>query len=161
MEHQLPWHLPEKKFRPGLSDRRFRDNAAMSRNEAIACPCESGRTYATCCAPLHRGEAIADSAEALMRSRYSAYVRGDRDYLLATWHASTRPSTLDFSDAATTRWLGLDVRRHEQHDADRATVEFIARYKTGGAPAVRLHEISRFVREDGRWFYVDGEFPER
>ena len=96
-----------------------------------------------------------------MRSRYSAYVRGDRDYLLATWHASTRPSTLDFSDAATTRWLGLDVRRHEQHDADRATVEFIAGYKTGGAPAVRLHEISRFVREDGRWVYVDGEFPER
>ena len=96
-----------------------------------------------------------------MRSRYSAYVRGDADYLLATWHATTRPATLDFSAAAATRWLGLDVRRHQQHDADHATVEFIARYRTGGAAAVRLHEISRFVREDGRWLYVDGALPSR
>lgn len=93
-----------------------------------------------------------------MRSRYSAYVRGDADYLLATWHASTRPAALDLGDAAATRWLGLDVRRHE-HDSDHATVEFVARYRIGGAKAVRLHEVSRFVREDGRWFYVDGEFP--
>jgi SEC-C motif domain protein len=161
MEHQLPRHLPEKDIRREVSALQFRDNAAMRRNEVAACPCESGRTYAECCEPLHRGEAIAQTAEALMRSRYSAYVRSDRDYLLATWHASTRPATLDFSDAATTRWLGLDVRRHEQHDADHATVEFIARYKIGGSPAVRLHEISRFVREGGRWFYVDGEFPAR
>lgn len=133
----------------------------MSRNEAIACPCQSGRTYAACCAPLHRGEAIADTAEALMRSRYSAYVRGDAGYLLATWHASTRPPAFGFGDADATRWLGLEVRRHEQHGADRATVEFIARYKVGGTPAVRLHEISRFTRENGRWFYVDGEFPAR
>lgn len=96
-----------------------------------------------------------------MRSRYTAYVRGDADYLLATWHASTRPATLDFSDATAPRWLGLDVRRHEQHDSDHATVEFVARYRIGGAPAVRLHEVSRFAREDGRWYYVDGEFPSR
>jgi SEC-C motif-containing protein len=96
-----------------------------------------------------------------MRSRYSAYVRGDADYLLATWHASTRPATLDVGDATATRWLGLDVRRYEQHDSDHATVEFVARYRIGGAPAVRLHEISRFVREDGRWYYLDGEFPSR
>ena len=96
-----------------------------------------------------------------MRSRYSAYVRGDADYLLATWHASTRPATLDSSDGAATRWLGLDVRRHERHDSGHATVEFVARYRIAGAPAVRLHEVSRFVREDGRWFYVDGEFPSR
>ena len=94
-----------------------------------------------------------------MRSRYSAYVRGDADYLLATWHASTRPDMLDFSDAAATRWLGLEVKRHQQRDADHATVEFVARYRVGGGSAVRLHELSRFVREDGRWFYVDGEFP--
>ena len=161
MEHQLPRHLPEKDIRREVSARRFRDNAAMRRNEVVACPCESGRAYAECCAPLHRGEAIAQTAEALMRSRYSAYVRGDRDYLLRTWHASTRPPAFDFSDAGTTRWLGLDVRRHEQHGADHAMVEFIARYKIGSASAVRLHEISRFLREDGRWFYVDGEFPER
>ena len=96
-----------------------------------------------------------------MRSRYSAYVDGNADYLRATWHRDTRPATLDFSDAAATRWLGLEVRRHVAHDADHATVEFVARYKIGGAAAVRLHEISRFVREDGRWYYVDGEFPSR
>lgn len=96
-----------------------------------------------------------------MRSRYSAYVRGDADYLRRTWHPSTRPAALDPGDAGATRWLGLDVRRHEQHDADHATVEFIARYKVGGASAVRLHEVSRFVREDGRWFYIDGKFPSR
>lgn len=130
--------------------------------DAAACPCQSGRTYACCCAPLHRGEAVADSAQALMRSRYSAYVHANAEYLLATWHASTRPATLDFDDASATRWLGLEVRRHETDaSAQRATVEFVARYRTGGAPAVRLHEISRFVHEDGRWYYVDGEFPPR
>ncbi|WP_430537987.1 YchJ family protein [Agrilutibacter niabensis] len=136
-----------------------RDNAAMNATEA--CPCQSARAYAQCCAPLHRGDAVAQSAEALMRSRYSAYVRGDAAYLLATWHASTRPQALDFGDAGATRWLGLEVKRHQLLDADRATVEFVARYRVGGAAAVRLHEISRFVREDGRWYYLDGEFPER
>ena len=125
-----------------------------------ACPCQSGRVYAQCCAPLHGGE-MAANAEALMRSRYSAYVQGDADYLLQTWHASTRPDALDFSDAAATRWLGLEVQRYGTADPDHAIVEFVARYRIGGAPAVRLHEISRFVREDGRWFYVDGEFPLR
>ena len=96
-----------------------------------------------------------------MRSRYSAYVLGDGAYVLATWHAGTRPASLDLGDAASTRWLGLEVKRHAMHDADHATVEFVARYKVGGAAAVRLHEISRFVREDGRWYYVDGEFPQR
>jgi SEC-C motif-containing protein len=134
------------------------DNAAMNADES-ACPCQSGRTYARCCAPLHRGEALAGNAEALMRSRYSAYVRGDVPYLLATWYAGTRPASLELDDAKATRWLGLEVKRHEQRDADHAVVEFVARYKVGGASAVRLHEISRFVREDGRWYYVDGEFP--
>jgi SEC-C motif domain protein len=139
----------------------FRDNAAMSRADTVPCPCQSGRSYGHCCAPLHHADAVAETAEALMRSRYSAYVHGDADYLLATWHASTRPATLDFGDATATHWLGLDVRRHEQHDSGHATVEFVARYRIGGAPAVRLHEMSRFVREDGRWYYLDGEFPSR
>jgi len=126
------------------------------------CPCQSGKPYTDCCGPLHRGDAAAATAEALMRSRYSAYVQGDADYLLATWHASTRPTALDFGDAASTHWLGLEVRRYGTAgttDPDHAIVEFVARYRIGGAPAVRLHEISRFVREDGRWYYVDGEFP--
>ena len=101
-----------------------------------------------------------------MRSRYSAYVLGDAAYLRATWHASTRPARLALDDGATTRWLGLAVKHHEMTapDAagrDTATVEFVARCKSGGAPAQRLHEVSRFVREDGAWYYLDGTFPAR
>ncbi len=77
------------------------------------------------------------------------------DDLLATWQASTRPAELDLS-ADDTKWLGLEVRKHVQQDASHATVEFVARYRIAGR-GHRLHETSRFVREDGRWFYVDGE----
>lgn len=89
-----------------------------------------------------------------MRSRYTAFVREDARYLLATWHASTRPSTLAFDPGA--RWLGLEVRRHQHLGAMHAEVEFVARHRLGGR-AVRLHETSRFVCEDGRWWYVDGD----
>ena len=94
-----------------------------------------------------------------MRSRYCAYTMGLEAYLLATWHASTRPS-LDLSAENDTRWLGLEIRRHESTGSDSAIVEFIARYKIGGR-AHRLHEVSRFVLEEGRWYYVDGDFPEK
>ncbi|MBC7988140.1 MAG: SEC-C domain-containing protein [Luteimonas sp.] len=124
------------------------------------CPCDSGKPYASCCHPLHAGVA-AVTAEQLMRSRYSAYVVGDRDYLLATWHATTRPQMLTLDDAQTTRWLGLSVKRHVETGPDHAVVEFVARYRSGGAPAIRLHEVSRFIRDHGRWYYVDGEFPAR
>ncbi|HVI59533.1 MAG TPA: YchJ family metal-binding protein [Luteimonas sp.] len=122
------------------------------------CPCGSGRALAVCCAPLHAGEATADTAEQLMRSRYSAYARGERDYLLATWHPSTRPAALELDPAV--RWLGLSVRRHEQGAPDAAIVEFVARCRSGGGPATRLHETSRFVREGGRWYYLDGSFAD-
>ena len=89
-----------------------------------------------------------------MRSRYSAFVLDRSDYLQATWHASTRP--VDVSADANTKWLGLEVRRHVAFGADRAEVEFVARYKLAGR-AVRMHELSRFVREAGRWYYVDGD----
>ncbi|GAB3387802.1 YchJ family protein [Lysobacter fragariae] len=135
--------------------------AAKTATSAPACPCDSGKAYASCCGPLHAGDAIAADAQVLMRSRYTAYVRADADYLRATWHPSTRPATLDFSDATATRWLGLEVKRHESSDADHAVVEFVARYKVAGAAAVRLHEVSRFVREGGCWYYVDGVFPQR
>lgn len=91
-----------------------------------------------------------------MRSRYSAYVLKLEPYLLATWHATTRPATLDLA-ADNIKWLELEVKEHSPGDEDRATVEFIARYKVGGR-AQRLHEVSRFAFEDGRWYYVDGEF---
>ena len=88
-----------------------------------------------------------------MRSRYSAYVLLDAAYLLASWHPSTRPTAVHFE--AGLKWLGLELRRHET-DGEHATVEFVARSKLGGR-AHRLHEFSRFVREAGRWYYVDGD----
>lgn len=121
------------------------------------CPCGSTLAYVNCCGSLHGG-AVAASAEALMRSRYSAFVLGLEPYLLATWHADTRPGRLDLATEPAMKWLGLDVKHHEQADADHAIVEFVARYKVNGR-AHRLHEVSRFVRQDGRWFYLDGEFP--
>lgn len=119
------------------------------------CPCGSGRAYAACCGLYHPGDVPAPSAETLMRSRYAAYVLDRRDYLLATWHASTRPAELPPMEPGL-RWLGLDIRRSEQPDDANASVEFVARSKLGGR-AHRLHEHSRFVREGGRWYYVDGE----
>ncbi len=125
-----------------------------------ACPCgrldARGRAlpYAQCCGPAHRGERPAVDAETLMRSRYSAFVHGEVDYLLATWHASTRPPQLTLEPGA--RWLGLAVRDHLRQGDDRAEVEFVARWRVAGR-AVRQHERSRFVREGGRWFYVDGD----
>lgn len=91
-----------------------------------------------------------------MRSRYSAYVLGDLEYLRASWAADTCPAELEFDPAV--RWLGLEVKR-QREDGDAAMVEFVARYRVGGGSAVRLHEVSRFARVDGRWRYVDGEFP--
>lgn len=123
------------------------------------CPCGSGKPFDACCGPLIEGGEAAASAEALMRSRYSAYVLQREDYLFATWHASRRPVSLDLAVEVPPKWLGLDVRRHERQDADHALVEFIARYKVGGR-AHRLHETSRFLREEGRWFYVDGDLSQ-
>lgn len=133
--------------------------AAISLDAAATCPCRAGQTrhvlrYGECCAPLHAG-AAASTAEALMRSRYSAFVLEDQDYLLASWHPDTRPARIDFDRDA--RWLGLAIRAcaagGEQDDI--GTVEFVARYRTHGR-ATRLHELSEFVRAQGRWCYVQG-----
>ncbi len=94
-----------------------------------------------------------------MRSRYTAFALGAEAYLRATWHPSTRPAALDLAADPQPRWIGLKIIRHAPDGADHATVEFIARYKVGGR-AHRLHEISRFIREDGRWFYLAGELVE-
>jgi SEC-C motif domain protein len=120
------------------------------------CMCDSGKEFRECCGRYLDGGAAAPTAEALMRSRYTAYTLQREDYLLATWHASTRPAQLGLAEEAPTKWLGLDVKRHEQQDADHAIVEFVARYKVNSR-AHRLHETSRFVREDGRWCYVNGD----
>lgn len=121
---------------------------------ATPCPCGLPADYAHCCGPLHAGRPAA-TAETLMRSRYSAYVRRDETYLLATWHAGTRPASLDLAASSGPTWLGLDVKRHVA-DGERATVEFVARFRHGGGKAQRMREVSRFVREAGRWYYVDG-----
>lgn len=112
--------------------------------------------FAACCGRYvgHLAQAPAPDAESLMRSRYSAFVREDAAYLLATWHASTRPPRIDFEPGL--RWLGLEVRAHRATGPDAAEVEFVARSRLAGR-AHRLHERSRFVREQGRWFYVDGD----
>ncbi len=99
---------------------------------------------------------MAATAEILMRSRYTAYTRYREDYLLATWHPDTRPAKLDLAAQPLNQWQGLTVKHHEQPTAEQATVEFVARYKINGQ-AHRLHEISRFVREAGQWFYVNGD----
>ena len=90
-----------------------------------------------------------------MRSRYSAYVLGLTDYLLATWHPSTRPISMT-ANASGLTWLGLQVRSFENQDATHATVDFVARSKLGGR-AQRMQEKSRFLFESGFWFYVDGD----
>lgn len=126
------------------------------------CPCGRILEYALCCGRLHDGLAAPD-AETLMRSRYVAYTLGNVDYLLDTWHASTRPDAASLQQTPDVRiaWLGLDVVARKATGPDSATVEFIARFRAGGGSAQRQHELSRFVREDGRWFYVDGDMIDR
>lgn len=120
-----------------------------------ACPCDSGQPYRVCCGLWHAGlnEGVyAPTPEALMRSRYSAYALGLIDYLLATWHPSTAPGELELPPL---KWLALEVR-HAEQSGDAGVVEFVARCREGGR-AQRLHETSRFVREAGRWYYIDGQ----
>lgn len=133
--------------------------AATTRQTVVpACDCGSGAAYAACCGRYLDGDALPPTAVALMRSRYTAYARGATDYVHATWHASTRPDRRDIEadQASRPKWIGLTVRSHANQDDTHATVEFVARYRVGGR-AHRQHELSRFVREDGRWYYVDGD----
>ena len=122
------------------------------------CPCGTGRAYTECCGPLHEGTARAETAEALMRSRFSAFARGRADYLLRSWHPDTRPADLDLDDALT--WRRLQIVDTEAGGPEDATgiVEFRAQYLQDGARHI-LHERSRFTRaRDGCWSYVDGDF---
>lgn len=121
---------------------------------AAACPCGSGRTYGACCGPLIAGQRPAETPEALMRSRYSAFVRADADYLLASWHPRTRPGALVLDDQP--QWRRLEVLGAGQSaDGRDGWVEFAAHFR-GPAGAGCLRERSRFVREQGRWVYLDG-----
>ncbi|MEE4281723.1 MAG: YchJ family metal-binding protein [Pseudomonadales bacterium] len=120
------------------------------------CWCDSGELADVCCWPLLHGEKQASTAEALMRSRYSAYVNCNEKYLLATWDAATRPAQLHLDERQ--RWLGLKIRHVEAGSKgdEQGLVEFVARFKIDGR-GHRLHERSRFRRTQLGWVYVDGE----
>ncbi|MCZ2827540.1 YchJ family protein [Modestobacter sp. VKM Ac-2986] len=120
------------------------------------CPCGTGLTYAECCGRLHDGTAMAGTAEQLMRSRYSAFVVGDPAYLLATWHPSTRPGRLELDPDV--RWTGLEVLGGTGGSllATEGAVTFRAHWVAGGVRGTQ-EEDSRFVREGGRWVYLDGD----
>ncbi|WP_073947518.1 YchJ family protein [Streptomyces kebangsaanensis] len=132
-----------------------------------SCPCGLPGPYEKCCGrylpqPRTRsaggtpiGVAAAPTAEALMRSRYCAFVRRDAGHLLRTWHPRTRPARLDLDPGM--RWTGLEVLDTTGGSAfhTSGTVTFRASYRGGS-----LHERSRFERVDGAWMYVDGDFPD-
>jgi SEC-C motif-containing protein len=133
--------------------------------QPVECPCGGASPeeavkrlpkYTQCCGRfIEVGEVPANAME-LMRSRYTAYVIGNIEYLRATWSDATCPPDLEASADSATRWLGLQIKRHTPIDTTHAEVEFVARYKVGGR-AHRLHETSRFERDNaGRWRYIDG-----
>lgn len=129
----------------------------MTSTDTTPCPCGNPAGYQGCCGRLHDGQ-LATTAEQLMRARYSAYVLKREDFLLASWHASARPVSLGLdAQQPLPTWLGLDIRQHHDVDENHASVEFVARYRLGGGRAQRQHETSRFVREDGQWYYLDGQ----
>ncbi|TKK83741.1 hypothetical protein FDA94_32680 [Herbidospora galbida] len=117
------------------------------------CPCGSGKGYRECCGRFHAGAAAAPTAEALMRSRFSAYAKGDTAYLLTTWHSTTRPPRLDLD--RKTRWTTLEILETTGGSAihTEGTVRFRAHYAERGRAGV-LEEHSSFSRENGLWVYV-------
>ena len=120
------------------------------------CPCGSGKTFAACCESYLTGTAHAPTAEALMRSRYTAYTRNNMDYLLRTWDRETRPAALE--EETELAWAGLTILSTQagQPGDTAGSVEFIARYRFDGADR-QIHETSRFRQHDGEWFYLDGK----
>ncbi|MFJ8039747.1 YchJ family protein [Kitasatospora sp. NPDC096147] len=120
------------------------------------CPCGRAASYGDCCGPLHRGEKPAATAEQLMRSRYTAFAVRDEPYLLRSWAAATRPTSVDFDPGLI--WERLEVLATSEGGAFHAegTVTFRAHYRDGGEPG-SMEEHSRFVREDGAWVYLDAQ----
>ena len=142
----------------GVAEGHDGGSASAGPDPAERCPCLSGETYGRCCGAFHAGFAEGawpPTAEALMRSRFSAFAAGRPDYLLATWHESTRPAELRLDDGVD--WTRLEILRREAggpFDAD-GVVEFSAHYRDGAGRGAQ-RESSRFVREGGRWYYLDG-----
>jgi len=125
-------------------------------NKHPTCPCHSGKSYADCCQPLLTQATDAATAEALMRSRYTAFTLADENYLRYSWHPDYCPKIIHLNK--NTQWLGLKIKNTiagGEHD-ESGEVEFIARNKVNGK-ASRLHENSNFVRFDGRWVYTEAK----
>jgi SEC-C motif-containing protein len=122
----------------------------------MVCPCGFGDRFDACCGRFHASTETPATAALLMRSRFSAFAVADPDYLIASWHPSTRPAALDLD--AGTRWTRLeilDVRAGGPFDQN-GTVEFRAHFRTEDGPGV-LRERSEFARTGGRWLYVGGK----
>ncbi|WP_029283295.1 YchJ family protein [Pedobacter sp. R20-19] len=120
------------------------------------CPCGSALQYENCCQPYHLKLKLAPTAEALMRSRYAAFVLAEADYLSETTHVSKRKGNgkdAYLQSAKETKWVKLEIIA-----ADFNTVEFKAFYLTQKFQTAVLHEKSNFVLENGKWYYVDGVF---
>jgi len=120
------------------------------------CPCGNDKHYKDCCEKFHQGEASPETAEILMRSRFSAYVKKNKNYLLETWHSSSRPKPeeLEFEGPMGFRWTHLTVVKTEEgkESDDKGKVEFVAHYKVG-PKAGQMQEDSNFVKENGKWYY--------
>ncbi len=125
------------------------------------CPCQSSLDYAVCCGRYHQGKLHAPTAEALMRSRYTAYVMGNAQYIFRTWHEKTRPALQSLRDSEPQKLIGLKILSIQAGsvDDDKGMVEFIASYenpfKETEEPIQQHREKSLFVKMKGRWLYID------
>lgn len=128
-------------------------------NKKLACPCQSGLLLSACCEPFLTFQKNALTPTQLMRSRYSAYVLQNVDYLIATWHPQTLPKTLS-SEIANAKWINLKIIAEtiDPTDKNQGFVEFVATYRNQQGRAQKMHERSRFIKQNEHWFYVDGEF---
>lgn len=125
------------------------------KKEALDCPCQSGFKYEKCCELLHKG-GKSKLAESIMRSRYSAFVLDIPQYLLETWHSTTRPETIENDPAI--KWFSLRLLSSEERNVfGEQYVTFEARFRENGK-AYKFKERSRFIEEAGRLVYIDGEF---
>ena len=126
-------------------------------NTKEQCPCCSGELFTHCCAPILRNQSKAETAEQLMRSRYTAFTLADNAYLLNSWASETRPEEIK-AEEDVIQWIGLDVKEHEQggKEDEEGSVTFTASFLSSGH-LCHLHEISRFVKLEGLWYYLDGK----
>jgi SEC-C motif domain protein len=137
-------------------------NVAMKRHPSNTqiCPCGSGKSYAECCQNYVEQTKDAPTAEALMRSRYSAFVLLNEEYLRYSWHPGSCPKTIHLNE--NVKWLGLKIVATKAGGLTDKTgeVEFVARSKISGK-AHRLHERSQFINENNRWLYIEGKFSDK